>query len=151
MFFFILYYRRQKRVGRRGTKIVSEGDVPPLKFWGGRKIGEENKEKERKTRKIAKLSIGRKQVTGPKLMSFEGGNPPPNSNFLVPVSPSRFLSFCRHWLYSLWTQVTFDTTASVRGEPSKKFWKENSNFYVIGSTNNINFEPCHGFSQITSH
>ncbi len=52
--------------------------------------------------------------------------------------------------YGLWTSVTFD--ASIRGDPSKKFWKENhSNFHMISITQNINFAPCDGFSQITSH
>ncbi len=37
--------------------------------------------------------------------------------------------------HSLWTSITFDT--SIRGDPHKKFWKENnSNFYVIPITNN---------------
>ncbi len=50
----------------------------------------------------------------------------------------------------LWTSVTFYT--SIRGDPSKKFWKENnSNFHMISITQNINFAPCDGFSQITSH
>ncbi len=50
--------------------------------------------------------------------------------------------------YGLWTSVTFDT--SIRGDPSKKFWKENnSNFHMISITQNINFAPCDGFSQIT--
>ncbi len=50
---------------------------------------------------------------------------------------------------SLWTSVTFDTI--ITGDPSKKFWKENnSNFYMISITQNINFAPCDGFSQITS-
>ncbi len=47
--------------------------------------------------------------------------------------------------YSLWTSVTFD--ASIRGDPSKKFWKENQ---MIPITQNTNFAPCDGFSQITS-
>ncbi len=52
--------------------------------------------------------------------------------------------------YDLWTSVTFDT--SIRGDPSKKFWQENnSNFHMISITQNINFAPCDGFSQITSH
>ncbi len=49
--------------------------------------------------------------------------------------------------YSFWTSVTIDT--SIRGDPIKKFWKENnSKFHVI--TQNINFAPCDRFSQITS-
>ncbi len=53
-------------------------------------------------------------------------------------------------LYSLWTPVTFET--SIRGDPSKKFWKEdNSNFHMIPITQNINFAPRDRFSQITSH
>ncbi len=45
--------------------------------------------------------------------------------------------------------VTFDT--SIRGDPSKRFWKENnSNFHMIPITQNINFAPCDEFSQITS-
>ncbi len=52
--------------------------------------------------------------------------------------------------YSHWTSVTFDT--SIRGDPSKKFWKENnSNFHLISITQNINFAPCDSFFQITSH
>ncbi len=52
--------------------------------------------------------------------------------------------------YDLWTSVTFDT--SIRGDPSKKLWKENnSNLHMISTTQNINFAPCDGFSQITSH
>ncbi len=52
--------------------------------------------------------------------------------------------------HSLWMLVTFDT--SVRRGPSKKFWKENnSNFHMISITQNTNFAPCDGFSQITSH
>ncbi len=52
--------------------------------------------------------------------------------------------------YGLWTSVTFDS--STRGDPSKKFWKENnSNFLMIPITQNINFATCDGFSQITSH
>ncbi len=52
--------------------------------------------------------------------------------------------------YDLWTSVTFDS--SIRGDPSKKFWKENnSNFLMIPITQNINFATCDGFSQITSH
>ncbi len=51
--------------------------------------------------------------------------------------------------YNLWTPVTFDT--SIRGDPSKEFWKENnSNFHMISITQNINFAPCDGLSQITS-
>ncbi len=47
--------------------------------------------------------------------------------------------------------VTFDT--SRRGDPSKKFWKEedNSNIHMIPITQNINFALCDGLSQITSH
>ncbi len=46
--------------------------------------------------------------------------------------------------------VTSDT--SIRGDPSKKFWKEsNLNFHMIPIAQNINFAPCDGFSQITSH
>ncbi len=52
--------------------------------------------------------------------------------------------------YGLWTSVTFDT--SIRGDPSKKFWKENnSNFHMISITQDINFVPCDRFSQITLH
>ncbi len=52
--------------------------------------------------------------------------------------------------YGLWTSVTFDS--SIRGDPSKKFWKENNlNFLMIPLTQNINFATCDGFSQITSH
>ncbi len=52
--------------------------------------------------------------------------------------------------YGLWTCVTFDS--SIRGDPSKKFWKENnSNFYMIPITQNINLATCDRFSQITSH
>ncbi len=52
--------------------------------------------------------------------------------------------------YGLWTSVTFDT--NIRGNPSKKFWKENiSNFQIIWITQYINFVPCDRFSQITSH
>ncbi len=51
--------------------------------------------------------------------------------------------------YGLQTFVTFDT--SIRGDQSKKFWKENHfNFYMISITQNINFAPCDRFSQITS-
>ncbi len=51
--------------------------------------------------------------------------------------------------YGLRTSVTFDT--SIRGDPSKKFWKKNnSNFLMIPITQNINFATCDGFSQITS-
>ncbi len=52
--------------------------------------------------------------------------------------------------YNLRTSVTFDT--SIRGDPGKKFWKENnSNLHMIPITKNINFVPCDVFSQITSH
>ncbi len=52
--------------------------------------------------------------------------------------------------YGLWTSVTFIN--SIRGDPSKTFWKEsNSNFHMISITQNINFVPCDRFSQITSH
>ncbi len=52
--------------------------------------------------------------------------------------------------YSICTSVTFDS--SIRGDPSKKIWKENnSNFHMIPITQNVNFAPCDGFSQITSH
>ncbi len=52
--------------------------------------------------------------------------------------------------YALRTSVTFDT--SIRGDQSKKFWKENnSNFHMIPRTQNINVAPCDGFSQIISH
>ncbi len=52
--------------------------------------------------------------------------------------------------YSIWTSVTFDT--NIRGDPSKKFWKENnSNFHMIPITQNINFAARDWFSQTTSH
>ena len=52
--------------------------------------------------------------------------------------------------YGLWTSVTFDS--SIRGDPSKKFWRENnSNCHLISITQNINFAPCDKFSQITLH
>ncbi len=52
-------------------------------------------------------------------------------------------------VFPYFLSVTFDT--SIRGDPSKKFWKENnSNFHMISITQNINFVPCDGFSQITT-
>ncbi len=51
--------------------------------------------------------------------------------------------------YNLWTSVTIDT--SIRGDPSKKIWKENnSNFHMIPITQKVNFAPCDRFYQITS-
>ncbi len=56
------------------------GDIPipppkiPIEFEG-RKIGEKNKEKERKTEKVVEFSIGGKHIWA-KAISFQGGNPP---------------------------------------------------------------------------
>ncbi len=55
------------------------------------------------------------------------------------------------FIFIAFEHQTVDT--SIRGDPSKKCWKENnSNFHMIPSiTQKINFVPCDGFSQITWH
>ncbi len=49
-------------VGRVPLKIVSEGDAPPLKFRGGKNRREKIKKRKEKSRKVANVSIGSKQM-----------------------------------------------------------------------------------------
>ena len=50
---------------------------------------------------------------------------------------------------SLWTSVTFGT--SITEDQSEMLWKENNSNFHIPITQNINFPPFDGFSQVTSH
>ena len=53
------------------------------------------------------------------------------------------------FIFIAFEHIMFDTNT---GDPRKKFWKENnSNCHTIPITQNINFAPCDGFCQITSH